>query len=134
MVKTEAWPTTAGETIEIPSINRISYKLGLYVIATVGLGVKLAWAMPPTPPGHRKGLHENIQVLEHLHMLLIIFSQKILNTLPINACVLWSGVATTDSHQVQADYGSIQRRKVLYTIGNQRKAYARASVHGSRRP
>lgn len=86
MVKTEAWPTTPGQSIDIPSIGRYTYKLGLYVIAAIGLGVRFDWATPPTPPGQKKGLHENIQTLEHFYILLIIFSKKLLNALPINAC------------------------------------------------
>ncbi|KAG8849069.1 hypothetical protein FRB91_010277 [Serendipita sp. 411] len=72
MVKTENWPTSPGERVSLESFNKLTYKLGLYVIIACGFGLPFRWAEPPKSTEGSKSVQDNIVTVEKWALLLIM--------------------------------------------------------------
>jgi cytochrome P450 len=102
MIQTENWATKPGNITTITSLNRLSYKLGLYVISICGFGLTFPWSEPPTING-QSTIQNNIETVEN-HHLSLVYAPKWIWKLPIKSCVIQYTLIFGDHRLIQIQF------------------------------
>ncbi|KAG6829041.1 hypothetical protein H0H87_012774, partial [Tephrocybe sp. NHM501043] len=70
MISAETWGTK--NTIDVPVIQRLTFKLALLVIGKCGFGFSFNWTAPPTAPDGNMSVQEALRIVSDYHMLAVI--------------------------------------------------------------
>ncbi|KAF5379107.1 hypothetical protein D9615_005952 [Tricholomella constricta] len=66
----EGWD--AKDTIDVPSVGRLTTKLALLVIAKCGFGFSFDWSAPPTGPDGKMSVQKALSVLSKSHLVALM--------------------------------------------------------------
>ncbi|KAF8068982.1 cytochrome P450 [Lyophyllum atratum] len=79
MISAEGWGTK--DTIDVPVIQKLTFKLALLIIGKCGFGFSFNWTTPPTAPDGTMSVQEALRIVADTHMW-AIFAPKWLLALP----------------------------------------------------
>lgn len=116
LVQEDGWPMQSGATMAVNSLNRITHKVGLYVISACGFGLTFPWSAPPMSED-RTSIQHNIETIER-HYLSLTFAPKWIWKLPIASL-----------RRIHAEYKSLLNF-MLQEVAQRRATIEEALKHG----
>ncbi|RDB29811.1 hypothetical protein Hypma_014185 [Hypsizygus marmoreus] len=79
MISAEGWDSK--DTIDVPVIQRLTFKLAFLILGKCGFGFSFNWSEPPTAPDGSMSVQEALRIVADSHML-ALFAPKWLLSLP----------------------------------------------------